>query len=144
VDRKTAVRKARVEDMIEKAKEKYARAMVEWNVETDTAGQYAAYLENPNTSHANKVTKTKTIYNAIRYGWGVEHCHTPQSSSDHKLKCGIGCSKKVHTGFGLKNKHGHMMQHDKRNHAHPKCLRWRIDRAGTAWYKGHARRRAMR
>lgn len=111
IDRKMAVRLAHVEDMLEKAREQYARSMVEWNVDVGSLAEYQSFLADNKNTHTDKVQKTKTIYHAIRYGWGREQCHTCQSCTSKTTICGLGCTMKVHTGFGKLGHHGHMMQH---------------------------------
>jgi hypothetical protein len=108
VDRKLEVRKANVLIKLEKYREAYARSMVEWNVEVPTLEVYTAFLKS-NKSHKDKVELTNTIYYAIRYGWGQDQCHTPQSGSK---KCKLqGCCSSCASGYGKANSHGHMMKH---------------------------------
>lgn len=118
--RKLAMRVAHVEDMLENARERYARSLVEWNVEVDTLEEYERHMANKDTTcglchtHTDKEQKTKAIYNAIQYGWGQGQYHTNASCNDKGAKCSLGCSMKVHTGYDKKDKHGRMMEHVKK------------------------------
>ena len=75
--------------------------------------EYDALLKSDST-HAEKVLMTETIYNAVYHGWSQEHVFSKKSCTNKKEKCGLGCRSKVHASYGTKGKHGHMMEHVRR------------------------------
>jgi hypothetical protein len=81
------------------------------NAQTDTLEEYEAFLYDKSVTHAQKVQKTLTNFNGIYKGWDKPQYHTKQSCSSKTATCNLNCKLKVHTGFGTKNKHGHMMEH---------------------------------
>ena len=111
VERKLKVRAARVLDQLKKYREEYARSMVEWGVEVDSLVEYRKFISDDKKPQKDKVEKTTTIYNCIRYGWDNPQCHTKKSCGTCEKCTLIGCLGEMKTGFGSKGNPGHMTKH---------------------------------